>query len=196
MATFVDMIYYLDSVGVADVLLPFFLVFTIVFAVLQKSKILGKADKVKRYNVILAAAMGLAVVFPYILGRPGGQIVIIINQALPQVALFLIAIIMLLLLLGSFGLKWPGSEGSGGSLVVIVSIGIIIYIFTQSAGMWGNQWPWFLWWLADPQTQSMIVTLLVFGVVIWLITREEKPEKDDKDKFLKKYMTPDMIKED
>lgn len=196
MTNFIDMIYYLDSVGVADVLLPFFLVFTIVFAVLQKSKVLGKGDGVKRYNVIVAAAMGLAVVFPYILGRPGGQIVLIINQALPQVALFLIAIIMLLLLLGSFGLKWPGSEGSGGSLVVIASIGIIIYIFTQSAGMWGTQWPWFLWWLADPQTQSLIVTLLVFGVVIWLITREEKPETKDKDKFMTKYLTPDQIKED
>jgi hypothetical protein len=198
MTTFIDMIYYLDYLGVADVILPFFLVFTIVFAILQKSKILGKGDGVKRYNVIVALAMGFAVVFPHILGRypPGMNIVLIINNALPQVSILLIGIIMLLLMLGAFGLKWPGQEGSGGSLVVIISIILIVYVFTTSAGLFGHQFPWWLWWLADPHTQTMLVTLLVFGVVVWLITREEKPEKKEQDKFMVKYMKPDQISED
>ena len=198
MTTFIDMIYYLDYLGVAEVILPFFLVFTVVFAVLQKSHVLGKGDGVKRYNVILSLAMAFSVVFPHILGYypPGMNIVIIINNALPQVAIFLIAIVMLLLLLGAFGLSWPGKDGSGGSVIVIASILIIGYIFTTSSGLLGHTFPWWLWWLADPQTQSMLVTLLVFGVVVWLITREEKEPKDPEKKFLNMYMKPDRISED
>ena len=195
MATFVDMIYYLQAIGVADVLLPFFLVFTVVFAVLQKSHVLGKGEGVKKYNVIVSLALGLAVVIPHVLGTypPGMNVVLILNNALPQVSIFLVAIVMLLLMLGTFGLSWPGSnEGEGGSVVVIASILIITYIFTTSSGLIGNGFPWWLWFLADPQTQSMLVTILVFGVVVWLITREPK-EKDPNDKFV---FTPRMINSD
>lgn len=197
MSVFIDAIQYLEFLGVADVILPFFLVFTIVFAVLEKSHVLGKGDRIKRYNLIIALAMGFAVIFPHVLGRypPGMNVVLIINNALPQVSILLIGVIMLLLLLGAFGLKWPGAEGGAGSLVVIASILAILYIFTTSSGLFGWGFPPWLWWLADPQTQSMLVTLLVFGVVVWFITRDEKPEKDDKDKFMVKYLKPDQIED-
>ena len=38
-------IYTLERIGVADVILPFVIIFTIVFAALQKSKILGQESK-------------------------------------------------------------------------------------------------------------------------------------------------------
>ena len=62
-----DFIMLLDAWGVTDVLIPFILVFTIVFAVLQKTKILG--DGKKNYNVMIALVMALAVVIPHIFGR-------------------------------------------------------------------------------------------------------------------------------
>lgn len=198
MATFVDMIYYLQAIGVADVLLPFFLVFTVAFAVLQKSHVLGKGDGVKKYNVIVSLSMAFAVVIPHVLGTypPGMNVVLIINAALPQVSVFLIGIVMLLLMLGTFGLTWPGKDNkSGGAIVVIASILIILYIFTTSAGIIGNGFPWWLWFLADPQTQSMLVTILVFGVVVWLITREPSDRDDDK-KFESFYPVPVKEKDD
>ena len=44
----------LDNVGVADILVPFFLVFTIVFAVLQKTRIFGHEMDKKNINVVPA----------------------------------------------------------------------------------------------------------------------------------------------
>ena len=47
-AGFSDLAYYFETYGVMDFLLPFLLVFTIIYAVMQKTKILG--DK-KNFNV-------------------------------------------------------------------------------------------------------------------------------------------------
>ncbi len=186
MTAFIDAIFYLNALGVADVILPFFLVFTVVFAVLQKSNVLGTGSQVKRYNVILSLAMGLAVVFPHILGTyPAGMnVVVIINNALPQVSVFIIAAVMLLLMLGIFGISWPGKDGNGGSLVVILSIAIITYIFIASSGAVGIPW-WLTWLFNDPQMITLFVTLLVFGVVAWLITRDETDKDADKNMFFK-----------
>jgi hypothetical protein len=122
------------------------------------------------------------------------DVVNIINAALPQVSVFIIAIVMLLLMLGVFGLSWPGEDSkNGGGMIVIASILIIIYIFTTSAGVWGGGFPWWLWFLQDPQTQSMLITILVFGVVVWLITRDSSDKKSD-DKG--KTFIPMRIKDD
>lgn len=179
MADFVDMVLYLQGIGVAEVLLPFFLVFTIVYSVFMKTKILGKSQGAKRFNVIVAAVMGFAVIFPHVIYRRPDSVVNIINDALPRVALVLVAILMLLLMIGAFGKEWKLAETSAGSLVVFSSLAIIIYIFGTSAGWWmGGRFPSWLYFLGDPQTQSFIVTLLVFGVIVWLITREEKPAEE------------------
>lgn len=97
-----NVIYYLESMGLTDVILPFVLVFTIVFAVLQKAKIFG--DQSKKYNVIFALVVGLLVVIPHVTGRypPGADVVDIINQAIPSVSVLVIAIIMFLVLVGIF----------------------------------------------------------------------------------------------
>ncbi|MBI2652090.1 hypothetical protein HYX00_01375, partial [Candidatus Woesearchaeota archaeon] len=57
----------LDRWRVADVLLPFLLIFVIVFAILQKTKILG--DSKKNLNVVVAIVVGLLVVIPHVTGR-------------------------------------------------------------------------------------------------------------------------------
>lgn len=187
MTAFIDIMYQLEYLGLSDVIIPFFLVFTVVFAVLQKARIFGKDQNAnKRYNVIIAMVMSFAVVIPHLLGSypPNMNAVMIINNALPQVSVFVIGIVMLLLMLGVFGIRWPGGDDreNGGSIVVIASILIIIYIFATSAGLLsGGQFPYWLWFLADPQTQTLLVTILVFGVVVWMITREEKEKKDKND---------------
>ena len=110
-----DFVMILESWGLTDVMLPFLLIFVIIFAVLQKARILGE-DK-KKFNVIIALVMGLLVVIPHVLNYypPNGDPVDIMNQALPQVSLIAVAVIMLLILIGLFGgeSKWMGSSLSG-----------------------------------------------------------------------------------
>ena len=44
-STFRNVLEFLDTLGVYDVLLPFILVFAIMFAILEKSKVLGTETK-------------------------------------------------------------------------------------------------------------------------------------------------------
>lgn len=150
-------------------ILVFLLVFTIVFAVLQKTNILGAGRK--NFNVIVALVMALIVVVPHIAGYyPGGyDVVDIINEALPQVSLIAIAAIMLLLLIGLFGAesRWLGSSLSGW--IAILAFIAIATIFGSSAGWFGN------FELTDyigSDTIIMILIILVFAVIIWYITKE------------------------
>ncbi|MFO8015939.1 MAG: hypothetical protein R6U32_02450 [Candidatus Woesearchaeota archaeon] len=169
MGVFDRAILQLESLGLTDVLLPFLLVFTIVYAVLHKSKILGE-DK-KNFNVILALIMALAVVIPHVT-RPGApyDVVEIINKALPQVSLLIILVIMVLLIVGIFGVgpMWEGSKVSG--IVAIVAFAAVVYIFGNAANFWDTiTW---LNWLDNPDTQALIVVILVFALIVWFITKE------------------------
>lgn len=176
---FVEFVQWLDRIGVADVLLPFVLIFTIVFAIMQKTEILGKGKK--NINIMIALVMGFAVVFPHVLGIYPNKSdpVLLLNRALPDVSIIIVAIVMLLLLIGLLGgeVKWLGTSMSG--FIAIVCLIIIIYIFGRAAGWWahGTSWPSWLWWLDNPDTQAIIIILLIFGIIVWFITRDDAQQK-------------------
>lgn len=181
---FENFIYQLDMWGVTDVLLPFVLVFTIVFATLQKTKILG--DGKKQYNVILALVMGLAVVIPHVVGRYPFNFdpVDVINRALPQVSIILVAIIMLLLIIGVFGNEIDIAGGSLAGWIVVLAIITVVLIFGSAVGWF--MFPFWLSFLYDPELQALIVMILVFGIIIWFITKDDKDKT--KEKGLGKWM--------
>lgn len=161
-----DAFHYLQQVGVADVLLPFILVFTIVFAILEKTAILG--DK-KNINVAVAMVMGLGVVFPHILGSYGRvDPVLIINSSLASLSVWLIAILSILLLLGFFGKQDFFSEDGISKWVVVAAIVVVGYIFLNSAGVATN-----IPFLSDPMIQTLLVVILVFGGVVYFVTNEK-----------------------
>ncbi|MBN2422397.1 hypothetical protein JXB41_04155 [Candidatus Woesearchaeota archaeon] len=190
---FVEMIQTLESYGLLDVLLPFLLVFTISFAVLQKSNILG--DNKRPFNKIVAFVMAMAVVIPHVLMGTASKtdailtngmidVVEVMNNSLPNVSLIMVACMMALLLIGVFGKDVNIGETDLISVVVIFSIIAVAVIFANSAGWIGTPPSW-LGWLFDEETTSLIIIILVFGLIIWFITREERPE--DKRKPLKDF---------
>jgi hypothetical protein len=162
----------LDALGLTDVLLPFFLIFTIVFAILQRTHLLG--ENRKNFNVIIALVIAFAVIIPHITGGypPGADVVDIINKALPNVSLVLVAILMVLLLIGIFGWKVGGEGTSIQGWIALIAFLIVIYIFGAAADMWHI--PDRLSFMLNPDTQALIVVLLIFGLVVWFITKEEK----------------------
>ena len=178
---FREMLVYLDQIGVADVLLPFILIFTVVFAVLQKSNILGIKDKRNtRFNGMVSLVIGLAVVIPHVLDKypPGADVVVIMNKALPNVGLVLIAILALLLIIGIFGHNIDIAGSSLGGWIVIAAIVGVIYIFVSAAGWVGT--PSWLSFIHNPETQVLVVVILVFAVIVWFITRDTSEEKESK----------------
>ncbi|MBD3249357.1 hypothetical protein GF336_04900 [Candidatus Woesearchaeota archaeon] len=169
MVNFQDFIRTLEHMGIADVLLPFLLIFTIVFAVLQKSELLGE-DK-KNFNVVISLVIGLSVIIPHVI-RPGGEadVIPIINQALPQISLIAVAFIMVLLLVGLFGVEWKGNSISG--IFALISAIAVLVIFGGAAGWWED--PYWLYDIFGEETISVVIMILVFGLIIWFITSEKK----------------------
>lgn len=173
MADFREAMTYLADIGVADVLLPFIIVFTIVFAVLQKVKIFGKPEEGgKKYNTMVALVMGLAIVIPHVLGAyPEGQdLVVWMNSFLPGVSIFAVLIVMVMLIVGVFGYGFK-MESTYGSILALLCALIVVYIFGASANWWGV--PGALEFVLDPDTQAFLVIVLVFFLIIYFVTKEK-----------------------
>ena len=178
MATFYDMINIFEKLGLSDIILPFILIFTITFAIMQSINLLGDNKKI---HSVLAFVFGMAVVIPHVTNTYPAKydIVNIINQALPNVSLILVAVVSLIIILGIFGFSLNIKQQSVfGMTMLVVVFGLITYIFGSAAG-WGWRIPNWLGFLNDPDTQALLLIILVFGIVIWFIT---KPEKTDADK--------------
>ena len=200
---FRHMILNLEAMGVLDVLLPFILVFTLVFAVLQKTKILGQ-DKDKKprknFNVIIALVMALSVVIPHVTGAYlyGVDVVEVINTAIPNIALLVVGIVMLLLVTGVFGNPLDTSKSYLGSGFIIVSILAVGLIFALAAGWIGRYYvPRWLYFAYNPQFQTLVITIIVFALIIHFITKEDKPKekkggvKEFMEEFNKMFQKPE-----
>lgn len=176
MVNFQDAILYLEQVGVADVLLPFLLVFTLVFAVMEKIKMFGEGKK--NINIIVALVMGLAVVIPHVVGVYPNEadVVNIINTALPNISIGIIAVVMLLLLLGLWGgTNFAESKVTGW--MMLLAFLYVGFVFIRAAGYWEN-FPQWLYFLEDPGTQALIIIIIVFFILIGYITREPGAQKE------------------
>lgn len=176
----------LEYLGLFDILLPFVLIFTIVFAVLNKAKLFGTGDETRKYNVVIALVMGAAVVFPHVMGYypPDGDIVNIINQSLPNVSVVIVAIVMALIILGVMGANFTAGGGSLSGWFAAFAFGVIIYIFGSSANWWNR--PEWLYFLDNPDTIALIVVILVFAIIIWFVTKSDNNGKNKEKSLFEK----------
>ena len=163
---FSSLAYYFQTYGVLDFLLPFILVFTIIFAVMQKTKILG--DK-KNFNVIIALVLALTFVVPHVMGYYplGYDPVQVMNESLPSIALVAVASIMLLILMGVFGTDF---SKSAAPIIAIGAIAFVIYIFGSSLSVWTGPSDLFYWWTSE--ITELLIIILVFGVIVYFIVKE------------------------
>lgn len=187
MGIFEDGFIQLADMGILDVLLPFILVFTIVFAVMQKTKILGEENGKprKNFNAVIALVMGMAVVIPHVIGSypsPESDVVLIINNALPNVSAVMVAVIMLLLIMGVFGgeVNIAGSSLAGWAVLFAIISTVIIF---GNAANWFNLPSW-LGFLEDSETQALVIVILIFALIIWFITKEDKPKDSKEPSFM------------
>ncbi len=194
MTTFYDIMRTLDGMGFMDVVLPFMLIFTIVYAVLTTVAI-GIVDsqdgKNKKFALIISLVIAFGVIIPHATNSyPNGtDVVDIINGSLPIVALIAVAIIGLFIILGLFGIHLDFMSGSLVPIIVLIALGLIIFIFGSNAG-WGWQVPRALSFLTDKDTISFLIVVAVFGIIVKFITaddsdKKQKPQFKDRMKDLK-----------
>ncbi|MEM4756042.1 MAG: hypothetical protein QW594_02825 [Candidatus Woesearchaeota archaeon] len=161
----------LHNWGLTDVLLPFLLVFTIIFAVLQKTKILGKDSK--RFNVIISFVLGFMFVMPHIMGIPilGYDPVELINSVLPTVSVLVVAVIMFLILVGVFAADEFQGVSKMYGVVVLFALIAIVYVFGAAAGWWYG-WSW-LDDILGTDVVAILVMIIVFGLIIGFVVGDE-----------------------
>jgi hypothetical protein len=192
MSTFGDSINFLVKLGVYDIILPFLLVFVLVFALLEKTKVLGietqkdsKGEKVeytkKSLNAMVAFVTGFFVV-------ASTQLVSVINKSLSQVFLLLLLVVCFLMVWGSFhqqtkeGFFLDGKKHKFyyNAMMAIVFISIIA-IFLNALGwlqlaydfLKGN-------WNTD-YVAAVIFIVIIVGFMVWIMGEPTPAEESKKD---------------
>ena len=159
---FSDFIVQLDKMGFYDVALPFLLIFTIVFAVLQKVQIFG--DKSKNFNAVIALVMAFLVV-------RSTAIVETMNLFLPKVSLISVVIISALLLVGLLlGKTSSGFTGILGGLGMILALVALGWSFFGSSDALGFELP--SWLDMSSADTNFWIAIIFFVVIFWFITSD------------------------
>lgn len=170
---------FLNHLGVYDVVLPFLFVFTIVFAILEKTKIFG-VEKVdgqtitrKNINAMAAFVMGFFVV-------ASSQLVSLINTVASQAFLLILLLVLFLMLVGVMQKEgeFEMSEGWRKGLVVALFIALLL-IFFNALG-WLEIAYDFMSQSWDSEAVTAIILIVLIGIFIFWITKSKKPETTKK----------------
>ncbi len=143
------------SEPLVQIVLLFVLIFTVIFAILQKTKILG--DGKKQIDALVALAIGLLV-------TSVGYATQIISQLIPFLAVSVIIILVFLILLGMFWVKdfsiHKGIQIAGG---IVVFLAVVIAVLTIT-----DSWQRLLDFFSGHSTLvTNIVLLVVVGLAVW-----------------------------
>jgi len=192
MTVFGDSINFLVKLGVYDIILPFLLVFVLVYALLEKTKVLGtdsgkdssgeKREYTKKsLNAMVAFVIGFFVV-------ASTQLVAVINKSVSQIFLLLLLIVCFMLVWGSFHQqskdgffldpKNPHQKFYYQMLMAVVMVAIVA-IFLNALG-WLDIIYQFLKgnWNTD-YVAAIIFILLIVGLMAW-ITGDSAPKEEAK----------------
>ncbi|MGV8152366.1 MAG: hypothetical protein ACP5OG_04745 [Candidatus Nanoarchaeia archaeon] len=141
------------------VILPWILVFTLVFAVLQKTKLLG--DGKKQIDAIISAVIGLILVaFPY----PRDIIV----QLMPFLAVLLVVFFVFML---SYGFIFGNTSGDPlqkwvkVALAIVLGIALVIALLVFS-GTWGIVYDYTLGGSDKGIIGNVLMVVVIAGVII------------------------------
>ena len=168
---FREYIRFLQQIGAYEVILPFLLVFAIVFAALEKTKVFG-SDKTN-VNMVVSLITGLLLV-----AQPA--IVATINDFLPQVSLYLVVAIAGVWLISTLaGKEFKGLTGVWLGVACIIAIG---FLFVALNPNWRNY--------LDSYDRDLIIGIVIVlglvGLVYSFFTRKD-PNSGGIGKFLESF---------
>ena len=175
-----DAIGFLERFGFFRVILPFLLVFTVVYALLEKTKIFGmqeindKKYPRKNINAMVAFVIALLVV-------SARNVVTALQTSLPNVVMLIIVILAILIGVGMF---WSGEKEFSlfdklpklSYVLIAIVILILVGIFLDSFGALKNVLNFFRFNYDRPVVTS-IALLIVVAIIIYLIVRNGGEKK-------------------
>ena len=187
MSTLGNALEFLKDFGFFDVLLPFLLVFAVVFGILEKTKILG-TEKIggedyprKNINAMVAFVIAMMVV-------AATKVVDALTLALPRVALLLVVTLSFLLMIGIFmspGGVYKQLEGKWLAFLMIVMFIAVILVFL-SVIPYNEKDSWLEYaasYVVDNWSGAVVGSIILFVLVIWAVvwitsSKEGEEEKE------------------
>ena len=180
-STFRNVIVFFNDLGIFDVVLPFLLVFTIVFAIFEKSRVLGSEEidgkKLPRKNLNAMAAFVIA-----FLVVASSKLVETITQVSSQIVVLLLLGVFFLLLIGAFHKESP--EGIflqnpwNVLFMLIMFVGIIGIFLNAIKRDNGDTWLEAGWnFLVEHWSSKAIASIILLIVIIlfmWFVTGDKK----------------------
>jgi hypothetical protein len=169
-------IQFLDRLGVYEVLLPFILIFTLVFAILEKTKIFGtmeyegKTMAKKNLNSMFAFVVSFLVV-------ASTRIVAAVNEAMANMTVLLLLGFSFLLLAGVFHTGEDEFELTKGPyktiLLWVMFIGIAAIFLHAIKTENGTPWLYFIWGfivrnIGTGAFGALLLTLLLVGLMFFI----------------------------
>jgi len=192
----------LQQWGLYDVILPFILIFAVLYAILQQTKIFNepklKQDGTpeldagkpvmgpnKKVNLIISLAISLMIVIPHVTGgfySSNVDPINILNSLLPSTMAIVVAVLVFLILAGVVG---GGTEAGVTTVIVIVAIlAVVGFIAALTTSVFPYGLPSWLSFMTDPSMQALLLVLLIGGIIIWYI-QSDSTQPSDVSGFLK-----------
>jgi hypothetical protein len=174
-STMRNAITFLSDMGIFDVVLPFVLVFTVVYAILEKSRIFGvetiKGETYTRKN--LNSMFAFVTAFLVVAST---QIVATINKVLAEIVLLLLLGVCILLLAGTFHTgdkEFQLDKMYRGLLVGLMIVGTILIFLNALPAADGKTWlEWGYEWIRDNFDTgafgALFLALLMIAFIFWV----------------------------
>lgn len=161
---------FLNRFGFYDVVLPFLIIFTLVFAILEKTKILGMDEKTKKPKQNINAMVAFTVAL-FFIAIP--KVVSALKLSLPYVAILLVVIMAYLMLVGAYAsgdkeFNFENSRFWKGFLGILVFIALLV-IFLNSFGWLDSVWDYIVENWQDTFIVSLIFVAAIIGTVFWVM---------------------------
>ncbi|MGV8169064.1 MAG: hypothetical protein ACP5N3_03330 [Candidatus Nanoarchaeia archaeon] len=180
---------FLERLGVFETVLPFLLVFTLVFAFLEKTKIFGtekyKSESGKEYDVTRKNMNSMAAFCIAFFVIASAQLVKLISEVTSKVMIILILIFCFMLVVGV--MRKEDKEGFqlgkgwiiAFEVIAFVAIALIFLnalgwlddIFNFITGVWGSE-----------ATASLILIIIIVGFMFFITWGDNKPGEKKEEK--------------
>ena len=154
-----DVLLFWIKLGVLDVVLPFLLVFTVTYAILDRTRVLGERDGGPRKNYNATVAVCIALISVAVLSTV--KTITLIAQ---YSAIALIVLVLFWLIFGLLGIKGFKNKHVVPVLGMLVTGVVAVY----ALGAWG--WLSFSWLNGYVLGPVIIVGVLV--LLVWYVTRK------------------------
>jgi len=176
---FREIIEFFNSIGVFDVVLPFLLVFTIVFALLERTKVFGyeKIEGKEYTKKNLNSVAAFAIAFPVV---ASSNLVEIITDVSSQFVVLLFGIVLFLLLVGSFFKEEPhGVFLEGGwktTFMIIVFLGLT-FIFLDALDLLQDTFDFLEGTSKGEFVGSVILIIMIVLFMVFITQERQSPKK-------------------